>query len=277
MKILMVGDIVGKPGRRFLAEMVRRWRDAGEADFVVANAENTAGGKGITSRIADELLGAGVDVITLGDHTWDQKEIHAYLDREPRIVRPANFAPGCPGRGWTTVNTGFGPVTVVNLVGRVFMNPPFDCPFRAADAILARKGELGKIILVDMHAEASAEKIVMGRYLDGRVTAVVGTHTHVQTSDDDILPKGTAYLTDLGMTGPKDSAIGRDLESVIGMLLTGMPAKFKVARHRVMLEGLWMDVDRETGKVRSLRRIRELRVQATTDAEMHDENESTHD
>jgi len=171
-----------------------------------------------------------------------------------RVVRPANFAPGCPGRGWTTVTSNFGPVTVISLVGRVFMNP-YDCPFRTADEILKRS-DLGKIVLVDIHAEATAEKIVLGRYLDGRVTAIVGTHTHVQTSDEEILPNGTAYITDLGMTGPKDSAIGRDLKSVTSMLLTGMPAKFEIAKGKVTLEGVILDVDRETGKAKSIKRIR---------------------
>ncbi len=254
MKILMAGDIVGSPGRAVLKEVSARLKYSGEVDFIVANAENAAGGRGITEKLADEVLAAGADVITLGDHTWNQKEIRGYLEREARVVRPANFAPGCPGRGWVTVTSSFGPVTVISLIGRVFMDP-YDCPFRAADEILKRT-DMGKIILVDFHAEATAEKIVLGRYLDGRVTAVAGTHTHVQTSDEEILPGGTAYITDLGMTGPKDSAIGRDLASVTGMLLTGMPAKFEIARGNVMLEGVIIDVDRENGKARSIKRVR---------------------
>lgn len=251
---MMVGDIVGSPGRAVFAEVSAKLRGSGEVDFVVVNGENAAGGRGITDKLADELLAAGADVITLGDHTWDQKELKGYLDREARIIRPANFAPGCPGKGWTTVTSSFGPVTVLSLVGRVFLHP-YDCPFRTADEVLKRP-DLGKIILVDIHAEATAEKIVLGRYLDGRVTAVVGTHTHVQTSDEEILPKGTAYITDLGMTGPKDSAIGRSLESVTSMMLTGMPFKFEIASGKVMLEGVILEVDRETGKASSIRRIR---------------------
>jgi metallophosphoesterase (TIGR00282 family) len=254
MKILMAGDIVGSPGRAVFAEVSAKLKGSGEVDFIVANAENVAGGRGITQKLGEELFAAGADVLTLGDHTWDQKEVRGYLECEQRIVRPANFAPGCPGRGWTTVTTNFGPVTVVSLVGRVFLHH-YDCPFRTADEILKRP-DLGKIILVDMHAEATAEKVVLGRYLDGRVTAVVGTHTHVQTSDDEILPKGTAYITDLGMTGPKDSAIGRDLESVTSMILTGMPAKFKIATGNVMLEGVIIDIDRTTGKATGIKRIR---------------------
>jgi metallophosphoesterase (TIGR00282 family) len=256
MKILMVGDMVGAPGRRAFARVVARLRQEGQADFVVANAENTAGGKGITGPLADEIFAAGADVITLGDHTWDQRELPPYMDRQPRLIRPANFAPSCPGRGCVTVPGPDGcAVTVVNLVGRVFMNP-CDCPFRTVDALLKKEPVLGKIILVDLHAEATSEKVVMGRYLDGRVSCVVGTHTHVQTSDETILPKGTAYITDLGMTGPKDSAIGRDLDSVIAMMLTGMPARFEVARDDPMLEGAIVEVDAKTGRAVSIRRVR---------------------
>ena len=257
MQILMVGDIVGKPGRRAFAQVVTRLRQAGGVDFVVANAENAAGGKGLTEDVAGELYAAGADVLTLGDHTWDQKELVNYLEREPRLIRPANFNPGCPGRGMTTVASAGGvPVTVINLVGRVFMSP-YECPFRTADALLAPGRNPAAIRLVDMHAEATSEKIVIGRYLDGRVSAVVGTHTHVQTSDECLLPGGTAYLTDLGMTGPKDSAIGRDLASVTGMFLTGMPAAFKVARDKLVLEGALIRVEEKTGRARAITRVRE--------------------
>jgi metallophosphoesterase (TIGR00282 family) len=257
MKILMVGDVAGEPGRRIFCREATRMRASGEAEMVVVNGENAAGGKGITEKIAEELLAGGADVVTLGDHTWDQKEVKTYLERAPRVIRPANFSPGCPGRGWTTVRVGETEVTVVSLVGRVFMNPVYDCPFRRADAVLAAPG-LGRVILVDLHAEATSEKIVMGRYLDGRVTAVVGTHTHVQTSDECVLPRGTAYITDLGMTGAKDSAIGRDLDSVIGMFLTGMPTKFKMAEGGVAMEGVMIDVDTKTGLARKIKRLRIL-------------------
>jgi metallophosphoesterase (TIGR00282 family) len=257
MKIIMVGDIVGAPGRRAFAQVITRFKRDGKADFVVANAENAAAGKGLTGQLADELFGAGADVLTLGDHAWDQREFASCIERSERIVRPANFAPGCPGRGCVTVT---GPdqvqVSVINLVGRVFMNP-YDCPFRAADEILKKTATLGRVILVDMHAEATSEKVVMGRYLDGRVTAVVGTHTHVQTSDEALLPKGTAYITDLGMTGPKDSALGRELDAVTAMMLTGMRKKFEVAARNVCLEGVLIDVDPATGKARSIKRLRE--------------------
>ena len=257
MKILMAGDIVGSPGRRAFAQVVARLKQAGRADFVVANAENSAGGKGLSGPVAEELFAAGADVITLGDHAWDQKELIPYLDRETRVTRPANFARGCPGRGCATVAGPEGTrVTVINLVGRVFMNN-YDCPFRTVDALLKKEPDLGRVILVDMHAEATSEKVVIGRYLDGRVSCVVGTHTHVQTSDEAILPKGTAYITDLGMTGAKDSALGRDLASVTQMMLTGMPAKFEVARDDLMLEGVLVDVDERNGQARSIRRLRE--------------------
>ena len=256
MRVLMVGDIVGSLGRRAFAQVVTRMKHEGTVDFVAANAENSAGGKGLTGALAEELFSAGADVLTMGDHTWDQKELQDYLDKDHRVIRPANFAPGCPGRGWVTIDTAAGGVTVINIVGRVFMTV-CDCPFRTVDDILKKEPELGKIILVDIHAEATSEKIVMGRYLDGRVGAVVGTHTHVQTSDETILPKGTAYITDLGMTGAKDSALGRDLESVTRMFLTGMPAKFKLARDDVALEGVLVEIDNETGRARSIKRVRE--------------------
>jgi len=254
MKILVVGDIVGSPGRSVFARVATAMKQNGKADVVVANAENAAGGKGLTVRLAEELLAAGADVLTLGDHTWDQKEIRSLLEREPRIARPANFAPGCPGKGMVTVDTPRGKLTVISAVGRVFMNA-YDCPFRTVDRLLKESGVRGPVIL-DFHAEATSEKIVMGRYLDGRISAVVGTHTHVQTSDETVLPGGTAYITDLGMTGPKDSALGRDLDSVTAMFLTGMPERFKVARDAITLEGALITVDNKTGRAKRIKRLR---------------------
>lgn len=189
MRILVVGDIVGSPGRAVFREVVARLRASGAVHAVVANAENAAAGNGITGELADELFKAGADVLTLGDHTWNQKDIEAYIAREKRLLRPANFAPTCPGRGWVTVQTSQGPLTVINLMGRVFL-PPMDCPFRTADALLTSIPG-GTPVLVDLHAEATSEKIAMGWHLDGRVAAVVGTHTHVQTSDEKLLPKGS--------------------------------------------------------------------------------------
>lgn len=256
MQILMVGDIVGSSGRDALARVVKRYKLAGQADFVVANAENAAGGKGLTESVAAALFKAGADVLTMGDHAWDQKELRTHIAREPRILRPANFAPACPGHGLVTVSTAWGNVTVVSLVGRVFMKP-YDCPFRTVDGLLKDVAGKGGTILVDMHAEATSEKIAIGRYLDGRVTCVAGTHTHVQTSDEAILPGGTAYITDLGMTGPKDSVLGRDVESVTASFLSGMPAKFTLSKDDVALEGVRIDVDRQTARALSIHRIRE--------------------
>jgi metallophosphoesterase (TIGR00282 family) len=238
------------------AQVVARFKQEGAVDLVVVNAENSAGGRGLTAVLADEILAAGADVITLGDHTWDQKGFQTYLDREQRVIRPANFAPGCPGRGYVTIDTDQGRVTVINLIGRVFM-PPADCPFRKSDEILRKESGLGKIVLVDIHAEATSEKNVLGRYLDGRVSCVVGTHTHIQTSDDRVLPKGTAYITDLGMTGSRDSAIGRDLASITARFLSGMPDKFVVATQDVILEGIIVDVDPATGRSTGIKRVRE--------------------
>ncbi len=257
MKILMIGDIVGGPGRRAVAQALTRWRAEKQVDFVVANGENAAGGRGLSAALADDLLGLGVDVLTLGDHTWDQRDLAAKMEREPRIVRPANFAAECPGRGWTTVEGPGGVrITVINAIGRVFLKP-VDCPFKCVKRILEKEPGLGRIILIDFHAEATSEKTVFGRYFDGQVTAVVGTHTHIPTADERLLPKGTAYITDLGMTGPRDSAIGRDIGAVMTAMVSGMPGKFEVATRDVALEGVWIDVDETTGKARKIKRVRE--------------------
>lgn len=255
MRVLVVGDIVGSPGRAVFREVVARLRGSGAIHAVVANAENAAAGNGITGELAEELFKAGADVLTMGDHTWNQKDIESYIAREKRLLRPANLAPTCPGRGWVTVATPLGPLTVINLLGRVFL-PPADCPFRAADALLAAIPG-GTPVLVDLHAEATSEKIAMGLHLDGRVAAVVGTHTHVQTSDEKLLPKGTAYITDLGMTGPVNSVIGREIEPVMRKFLTGMPAKFDVAKGAAVLEGVIIEIDRVTTRAVSITRVRE--------------------
>jgi len=255
MRVLMVGDIVGSPGRAVFKEAVARLRASGAVHAVVANAENAAAGSGLTRTLAEELFAAGADVLTLGDHTWNQKELELHLSAEKRLIRPANFAPGCPGRGWTTVQTNQGPLTVINLMGRVFL-PPMDCPFRTVDALLTSI-PAGPPVLVDFHAEATSEKIAMGWHLDGRVAVVAGTHTHVQTSDEKLLPMGTAYITDLGMTGPVHSVIGRELEPVLRRFLTGMPSKFEVAKGPATLEGVIVDIDRTTGKAVSITRVRE--------------------
>lgn len=250
----MVGDVVGRPGRTMFAETVKRLRGENAVQAVVVNAENAAAGNGITLALADELFKAGADAITLGDHTWGQRELEATIAAEKRMVRPVNYGAGVPGYGWTRVSTSIMPFIVVSLQGRVFMNP-IDCPFRAIDALLATLPK-NLPILVDFHAEATSEKIAMGYHLDGRVTAVVGTHTHVQTSDAKILPNGTAYLTDLGMTGPSHSVLGRAVAPVLKKFLTGMPAKFDVAEGPAVLEGAIIDIQRETGKALSITPVR---------------------
>ena len=255
MKILMAGDIVGSPGRRAFEAVIARKKADNDVDFVVVNAENSAGGKGLTMKIADSLFRAGADMITLGDHAWNQRDFMKDIDQESRIVRPANFAPGHPGSGIVTVQSDWGPITVINLIGRVFLKP-MDCPFRKADKLL-RKDGLGKVILVDFHAEATSEKVAMGHYLNGRVSAVVGTHTHVQTSDGYVLSKGTAYQTDLGMTGPRDSVIGCKKDAILQSFLTGLPVRFEVASDDVFVEGAIIDVDEATGRARSIQAFRE--------------------
>ncbi len=250
MKILVVGDIVGSTGRRVFKELVSRLRDENVVQAVVVNGENAAAGNGITLALAAELFKAGADVITLGDHAWGQRELEHTISSEKRLLRPVNVPPGTPGQGHVMVQTAIGSFVAVNLMGRVFMNPA-DCPFRAMDALLASLPRNVPVI-VDFHAEATSEKIAMGYYLDGRVTAVVGTHTHVQTSDAAILPKGTAYITDIGMTGPAHSVIGREIEPVLKKFTTGIPVKFEIAKGPGVLEGAIIDIDRQSGKALSI-------------------------
>ncbi|MBO5647868.1 MAG: TIGR00282 family metallophosphoesterase [Kiritimatiellae bacterium] len=258
MKILMIGDIVGSPGRKiFKREIPRIKREMG-VNAVIANAENCAAGSGITAALAKELFEAGADAITLGDHTWGQKEFAGQIDSVDKLVRPLNFPSECPGKGWRIVTMPTFRFAVINALGRVFMTPS-DCPFKAIDRALQ---EIPKDIpvFVDFHAEATSEKITMGYYLDGRVTAVAGTHTHVQTSDSVVLPKGTAYITDLGMSGPYVSSIGRDLKPVTKKFISGMPARFEVADGPSVLEGAVIEFDPATKKAFSVEalRIREV-------------------
>ena len=254
MKILMIGDVVGNPGRAILTRELKRLRAEKGADAVIVNAENCAAGSGVTAALAKEILESGADAITLGDHTWGQKEFAGQIGGIDRLVRPANYAAECPGRGWTLVTLPTFRFAVVNVQGRVFMNP-VDCPFKAMDRVLS---EIPKDVpvFVDFHAEATSEKITLGYYLDGRVTAVVGTHTHVQTSDAIVLPKGSAYLTDLGMTGPYVSSIGRDLKPVTRKFVTGMPSRFEVAEGPSVLEGAAIEFDPTTKKAISIETFR---------------------
>jgi len=244
---------MGSAGRKAFMELAIPMKKRGEVDVIIVNGENAANGKGINPKMAAAFLEAGADVITLGDHTYDQQQIMPYLNEERRIIRPANFTKDCPGKGWVSVDTQVGPLTVINLIGRVFMNP-YDCPFRKADQIL-QLAPKNQPIFVDMHAEATSEKMAMGWHLAGRVSAVVGTHTHIQTSDARILEDHTAYLTDAGMTGSKDSIIGCEREAVMKRFLTGLPARFEPASENVSLEGFQVSCTRQ-GKATSCKSIR---------------------
>jgi metallophosphoesterase (TIGR00282 family) len=242
MRIFFIGDIVGAPGRRAVEELLPRVVDRHLIDLVVANGENAAGGIGITPQVGEQLLNLGVDLLTSGNHIWKHKEILPYLDETDRLLRPANYPPDTPGRGWTVIETAIGEkAAIINLEGRVFMNP-LECPFRTVDTILAALPPQVKITLVDMHAEATSEKLAMGWYLDGRVSAVIGTHTHVQTADERILPKGTGYITDAGMTGPINSVIGMKKEVILDRFLSQRPQSFKVATQDIQLQGVVVHV-----------------------------------
>jgi metallophosphoesterase (TIGR00282 family) len=254
MRILMLGDIVGRPGRMALEELLPRVREEHRPDLVVANAENAAAGFGLTASVGREILDAGVDVMTSGNHLWDKKGSADYIDGEARLVRPANYPAGVAGRRFCVVEVGEIRVGVLCLQGRVFM-PPLDCPFRELDRLLEELDEQADLFVLDFHGEATSEKQAMGRYADGRVSAVVGTHTHVATADTRILSKGTAYQTDLGMTGPYDSVIGMREEAVMKRFLTGMPSRFEVAQHDVRLCGLSVEIDEWSGNATAVERV----------------------
>jgi metallophosphoesterase (TIGR00282 family) len=247
MLILAIGDIVGKPGRKALSQFLPGLRHQYGFELVMANGENAAGGIGLTPETAQELLDAGVDVITSGNHIWAQKDIFPYLEGQMPILRPLNYPPGVPGRGYTVI----GPAAVVNIMGRTFIGN-LDCPFQAMDRLL---GEIKqKVIIVDFHAEATSEKVAMGRYLDGRVSAVLGTHTHVGTIDAQILAGGTAYVTDIGMTGPTDSVIGDDVDAVLQRFLTGIHHRLSVGKGKPVLNAVMVDIDGK-GRAKSIERI----------------------
>jgi len=258
MKILLIGDIVGRPGRKAVAKIVPELRKGKGIDFVIANAENIAGGSGITSDSADELLNSQVDVLTSGDHIWKKKEIYERLEKDRRILRPANYPETCPGRGAGVIKSSSGkPIGVVNVLGRVFMDHSDACPFRTAEKELKRISKDTKVKLVDIHAEATSEKVAMGRFLDGKASVIFGTHTHVQTADEKILAAGSAYITDLGMTGSQDSVIGRKVETIIEHFLTYMPTRFEMADKDVELQGAIVEIDEESGKALSIERVTE--------------------
>ena len=255
MKIMMIGDVYGEPGRAALTKLLPKLRDQHRVDFTVVNVENSAGGFGVTQPIAESVLDLGVDVMTTGNHVWDKKETVSYIVKENRLLRPANYPEGTPGAGYITVKAGPHRVTVVNLMGRVFMNP-IDCPFRKVEAILESVGGETPIRLVDFHCEATSESIAMGWWLDGKVSAVVGTHRHVQTADERVLPGGTAYITDLGMTGPTDGVIGVDREQILQRFLYQMPMRFETAKGPAALHGVVITVDPDTGRASAIERLR---------------------
>ena len=256
MNILCIGDVVGRPGRAAVAKLLDNLKKEFRVDFVIVNAENAAAGAGLTSSLAKELLDLGCDVLTLGDHVWDQKELIDFLNTTDRVVRPANFPEGAPGKGWCIRRTPAGiNVAVVNLLGRVFMRYPVTCPFKELKNIISQVKDQASVIIVDMHAEATSEKVAFGHFADGEVSVVVGTHTHIQTADEKVLPKGTAYITDLGMTGPYDSVIGQNKDEIIERFLTSMPVKFHVAQHDVRLHGVVIEVDERTGKATNIVRL----------------------
>ncbi len=255
LRILFIGDIVGSPGRKIVHERLADIVAQQSVDLCIANGENSASGFGITPRLADELFASGIEVLTGGNHSWDRKEIMEYLPHEPRLLRPANFPNGSPGKGVfiSKAKNGTG-YAVLNLQGRTFMTP-IDDPFRAATQQLALVPPEVKVILVDMHAEATSEKQAMGWYLDGKVTAVVGTHTHVATADNRVLPNGTAYITDVGMTGPHNSVIGMETQGVLQRFLDSLPARFSVAEGDVQMNTVLIDADESTGRARSIERL----------------------
>ncbi len=279
MKLLFIGDIVGQPGRSAVKTLLPKLREQHALDFVIANGENSAGGSGITPKTAGEIFSAGVDVITSGDHLWDQKEVMELLANEKRFLRPLNYPAGTPGQGSGVfeipVQKSKGRVTrvpnqevrdsynsslriaVLNAQGRTFMQPPLENPFLLAAEEVKRLRERAKIIFVDFHAEATSEKIAFGRFLDGRVSAVVGTHTHVQTADEQIFPGGTAFLTDAGFTGPHEGVLGREIEPVVKKFLTGMPQRFEVAKNRVQLHGAVIEIDDASGLAIKIQRVSE--------------------
>ncbi len=256
MRILFIGDVIGQPGRDFLNNHLRELRRRRQVECVIANGENAAGGNGLTLPVAQEMFSAGVDIITSGNHIWDKREILDFIDREDRVVRPANYPPGTPGRGSTCTMIGADgvQVAVINIAGRVFMQE-LDCPFRSLDQELARLPHGVRIIIVDFHAEASSEKVAMGWHADGRVSAVLGTHTHVQTADERVLPKGTAYISDVGMTGPINSVLGVRTDLILHRFLTQRPVKFDLAPGAVAMHAVMVDIEPSSGRARSIERL----------------------
>lgn len=257
MRILFIGDIVGQPGRRAVEQLLPKIKKREKIEFVIANGENVAGGSGVTPALADELIEYGIDVITSGDHIWKRKELLDQWDPDKRLLRPANYPAGVPGFGSMVVESDSGvDIGVVNLVGRVFMQA-VECPFKIANKEIDKIKKKARIIIVDIHAEATSEKIALGLYLDGNVSAVIGTHTHVQTADEKILPGGTAFISDAGMTGPFDGVIGRKKEQILERFVTQMPTRFEMAEGDIQLHGVIVDIEEKTGRAESIKRVQE--------------------
>jgi hypothetical protein len=257
MKILFIGDIVGSPGREAVKKILPKLKEEHSLDFIIANAENASGGSGITLKVSEELFSSGVDVLTSGDHIWKKKEIFELINQDERILRPLNYPSGAPGRGSNIFKTKSGKkIGVINICGRVFMDS-LESPFKTAMAAQEELIKETKIIIVDVHAEATSEKVALGWYLDGKVSAVLGTHTHIQTADEKILPMGTAYITDVGMAGPYDSVIGRKVDDVLTRFLTSIPVRFEVAEGNIQLHGVVLDIDDANGRAKSILRLQE--------------------
>lgn len=257
MKVLFIGDIVGNSGRKAIKELIPSIKKKHVIDFTIANGENSAGGSGITYVTAQDLYKSGIDALTLGNHTWSKREVLNFIDSDSNIVRPANYPEGNPGNGSAIIASHGKKIGILNLMGRVYMED-VDCPFKAAERELEQLKSKVKVVLVDMHAEATSEKCALAWYLDGRVSCVLGTHTHVQTADERILPFGTAFITDVGMTGPYEGIIGMEREIIINKFLTKMPNKFEVARGPAQFNAVILEIDETTGKTKSIERINEI-------------------
>jgi metallophosphoesterase (TIGR00282 family) len=257
LTVLFLGDIVGEPGRTAVIERLPELKEKYTLDFVVVNGENAAAGRGITGKITIDLLRAGVSVITTGDHIWDQKDIFAFLDLEPRLLRPLNYPPGAPGNGTIVLETSKGKIGVINVQARTFMQPILENPFRAVEAAVTKMREETVNIIVDVHGETTSEKIAMGRFLDGKVSAVLGTHTHVQTADEQIFPGGTAFMCDAGMCGPINSILGRAVDPIVNRFVSNLPAPFPVAAGEVRLRGALIEIDETTGRATRITRVDE--------------------
>jgi hypothetical protein len=258
LKIIFIGDIFAKSGRMLLSDQLERLKNQHGWDFCIANGENAAGGKGINYNTADEIFCCGVDAITMGNHTWDRKEIFNFIDSCSKLIRPANYPKGVPGKGRMVLEKNGLKLGLLNLIGRIYMDMPCDCPFQVADREIAILKQQCQAILVDFHAEATSEKIALAHYLDGRASAVFGTHTHVQTADEKILNAGTAYITDVGMTGPMDGVIGVDKSQIIQKFITGLPCHFEPAEGRLMLNAVLVTIDEKTGRALEIKRIAEV-------------------